>query len=200
LGKCSFWILFVGFNLTFFPMHFLGLGGMPRRVYTYSAGMGWELPNLLATVGALTIAVGGIVFIANVMRSRRHGEIADPNPWEGASLEWEAASPPKSYNFPRLPAVDNLWPAWDDISKRTVIEGLSDDRREILITSLNAAEPHHRHTLPKPSIWPFVTTLGLGIGLTGSVIAFSWYYVAAALGAIGFIGWFWPRRPLEFTS
>src|SRR4029079_15359213 len=99
LGKITFWILFVGFNLTFFPMHLLGLRGMTRRVYTYPADLGWALPNLLATVGALTIAIGGAVLSANVMRSRKNGVPADSDPWHGGTLEWAADSPPKNYNF-----------------------------------------------------------------------------------------------------
>jgi cytochrome c oxidase subunit 1 len=82
LGKATFWILFAGFNLTFFPMHIVGLQGMPRRVYTYLAEMGWGPLNLLATVGAAAIAIGGIVFIANVLRSRRQGDRAGADPWQ----------------------------------------------------------------------------------------------------------------------
>ena len=92
-GKISFWILFVGFNLTFFPMHLVGLQGMTRRIYTYSAEMGWGPANLLATAGAFMIAIGGVTFIANVLRSRRNGPLADSNPWDAPTLEWEAVFP-----------------------------------------------------------------------------------------------------------
>jgi cytochrome c oxidase subunit 1 len=198
LGKLSFWVLFIGFNVTFFPMHVLGLTGMPRRVYTYPPGMGWEGANLLATLGAFTIAIGGILFLMNVARTRQNGTTADPSPWDGSTLEWLTASPPKSFNFPRLPGVFSVTPAWDE--KRAVVEGLRPDRREVLVTSMNDAEPHHRYLLPNPTIWPFITALGVAIGLWGSIVQFSWYYLAAGLGTIGFVGWFWPRKPLELRN
>src|SRR5207248_7158640 len=105
LGKISFWLLFAGFNLTFFPMHILGLHGMTRRIYTYPAGMGWETSNLLATIGAAIILAGGLTFIANVMTSLRTGARAGSDPWDAGTLEWAAASPPDSYNFPFLPVI-----------------------------------------------------------------------------------------------
>jgi cytochrome c oxidase subunit 1 len=82
---------------------------------------------------------------------------------------------------------------------RGIVTGVRTDRREVLITSLMDAEPHHRSTLPGSSIWPFLTAAGLTIGLVGSVAAFSWYFVMSALSIIGFIGWFWPRRPLDVS-
>src|ERR1051326_3662861 len=110
LGKISFWILFVGFNLTFFPMHIAGLKGMTRRIYTYPAEMGWGLANALATCGAAVIAVGGIIFIVNAVRSRTRGEMAGANPWDGGTLEWAAASPPAAYNFVNLPCATSRYP------------------------------------------------------------------------------------------
>ena len=77
------------------------------------------------------------------------------------------------------------------------MEGLRDDRREVLVTTLMDAAPHHRYVLPGSSMFPFLTALGFAIGLTGSVFQFSWYYVAAGLGTIGLLGWFWPRRVEE---
>jgi len=197
LGKLSFWILFVGFNLTFFPMHWLGLLGMPRRVYTYIPGLGWELGNLSATIGAFVILTGGLVFITNVLRSRGSGPRAGNDPWEASTLEWEAESPPAPYNFPNLPVIINRTPLWTPLVDRAIVVGLREDRREILITNILDAEPHHRSVQPRPSLWPMLTALGFSIGLTGSIFAFSWYYVASALGMIGLIGWFWPERPLE---
>jgi heme/copper-type cytochrome/quinol oxidase subunit 1 len=197
LGKLSFWILFVGFNLTFFPMHLVGLEGMTRRIYTYSAEMGWGPANLLATVGAFVIAFGGVLFIANVSRSLQQGTVADADPWEAGTLEWATDSPPPNYNFVHLPVVTDRYPLWTDRSDRGIVVGLRNDRREVLATSMLDAQPHHRSVLPGSSIWPVLTALGLTIGLVGSVAAFSWYFVASALGMIGLIGWFWPREPLE---
>jgi cytochrome c oxidase subunit I len=196
LGKVSFWILFVGFNLTFFPLHIVGLHGMPRRVYTYTAQMGWQPANLLATIGAFVIATGGVLFILNVFRSLQNAGGADDNPWEASSLEWAASSPPANYNFVHLPVVTDQHPLWVEEVKRGMVTGMRNDRREVLITTLLDAEPHHRSVLPGSSIWPFLTALGMGIGLAGSVFGFMWYYLASVLGAIGLIGWFWPREPL----
>jgi heme/copper-type cytochrome/quinol oxidase subunit 1 len=197
LGKINFWILFVGFNLTFFPMHLLGLKGMPRRVYTYPAELHWEPSNLLATVGAMIIAVGGVAFIANVLISRKGGKIAGADPWRAGTLEWVASSPPRNYNFVHLPAATSRYPNWTAAKERVVVTGLRTDRREVLVTTLMDAEPHHRYVLPGPSIWPFWTAVGISAGLVGATFQFSWYYLSAVLGGIGLIGWFWPRRFLE---
>src|SRR5581483_9327415 len=86
VGKIDFWILFIGFKLTFFPMHILGLKGMPRRVYTYPGETGWQPANMLATIGACIIALGGIVFIANVVRSLTNGAPAGNDPWDSSTL------------------------------------------------------------------------------------------------------------------
>jgi len=193
LAKISFWILFVGFNLTFFPMHILGLKGMPRRVYTYPGEMGWDPGNRLATVGAFLIAIGGMVFIANVLRSRRLGAVAGRNPWYAGTLEWVASSPPANYNFEFLPVATGRYPLWAAHEDRTVVTGLNNTRREVLVTTLMDAAPCFRYILPGSSIWPFVTSLLLSIGLIGSIFQFWWYYVSMGLGIIGFVGWFWPR-------
>jgi len=101
LGVAHFWLFFIGFNLTFFPMHLLGLRGMPRRVYTYPPEMGWGALNLLATAGAFLMAAGVIVFLWNVAWSWRRGEVASDNPWDASTLEWATSSPPGPCNFPR---------------------------------------------------------------------------------------------------
>jgi cytochrome c oxidase subunit I len=197
LGKITFWALFIGFNLTFFPMHILGLHGMPRRIYTYPPEMGWGPLNLLATIGAFIIAFGGILFIANALWSRKNGQIAGNNPWDADSLEWAAASPPENYNFEYLPVVTSRAPLWVPREDRTFVTGLRNDRREVLATTLMDAEPRFRYVLPWPSIWPFLTAIAVSIGFTGSVFN-PWYIITGSiLSAIGLIGWFWPRRPLE---
>jgi heme/copper-type cytochrome/quinol oxidase subunit 1 len=170
---------------------------MTRRIYTYAAEMGWGQANLLATAGAITIAFGGVIFIANVLRSLSRGSRADSNPWEAGTLEWAADSPPANYNFVNLPLITARYPLWTERSERGIVVGMRNDRREVLITTLMDAEPHHRSVLPGSSIWPFLTALGFSIGLVGSVAAFYWYYIASVLGMIGLIGWFWPRQPLD---
>jgi cytochrome c oxidase subunit 1 len=113
LGKWQFWIMLAGFNLTFFPMHILGLLGMPRRVYTYGSGLGWDTWNLVETVGAFILVVAILIFMWNFYASLRHGEAAGGDPWDGQTLEWTTASPPPSYNFAVIPTVHSRRPAWD---------------------------------------------------------------------------------------
>jgi cytochrome c oxidase subunit 1 len=197
LGKLSFWLLFIGFNTTFFPMHILGLNGMTRRIYTYPANLGWASGNMIATVGAMIIALGGVVFIVNAIASLRSSVSAAPNPWNAPSLEWSVESPPPDWGFTYQPVVSSRSPLWADPALRTVVTGMRNDRREIMVTGVAEAEPQFRTVLPAASLWPFLAALGISIGFTGSIFAFSWYYVGAFLGALGMIGWFWPRPPKE---
>ncbi|HEV8536893.1 MAG TPA: cytochrome c oxidase subunit I [Candidatus Limnocylindria bacterium] len=113
LGKLHFWLTFAGFNLTFLPMHWLGVVGMPRRVFTYPESTGWGPLNLAATVGAALLAVAMVVFFANVVRSLRSGDIAGDDPWDGFTLEWATTSPPPPGNFAAIPAVTGRRPLWD---------------------------------------------------------------------------------------
>jgi heme/copper-type cytochrome/quinol oxidase subunit 1 len=99
LGHLNFWLFFIGFNLTFFPMHLLGLKGMPRRVYTYQPEMDWGGMNQVATVGGVLMTLAIVVFAANVFRSARSGKPAGSNPWAAGTLEWAVPSPPPQYNF-----------------------------------------------------------------------------------------------------
>ncbi len=197
LGKVTFWVLFVGFNLTFFPMHILGLHGMTRRIYTYPAEMGWGPANALASAGAAVILLGGILFIANVLTSRKHGAAADANPWDSGTFEWAAPSPPPNYNFVRPPVATGRYPLWTEPKERIAVTGLRCDRREVLVTTLAEAEPRYRYVLPHSSIWPFTTAVLVTIGLLGSVFQFGWYYIGMALATVGLVGWSWPRGPRE---
>ncbi|MBV9508450.1 MAG: cytochrome c oxidase subunit I [Acidobacteriia bacterium] len=197
LGKLSFWVLFVGFNLTFFPMHILGLKGMTRRIYTYQAEMGWDPANLLATIGAFVIAAGGVLFIWNVVKSWNTGVMAGDNPWSSGTFEWAATSPPRPYNFVYLPAATSRYPLWTLPKERVAVTGLRNDRREVLVTSIMDGEPQHRYVLPGPSIWPLLLSVLTTIGLIGSVFQFQWYYLGMVLATIGLLGWFWQRKPAD---
>jgi len=113
LGKWHFWLLVVGFNLTFFPLHFAGAAGMPRRIYTYGADRGWETYNLLASAGVVVQAVAIACFVANVLWALRRGPKAGDDPWDAWTLEWSTTSPPPEYNFETLPVVHSRRPLWD---------------------------------------------------------------------------------------
>ncbi|HXE73201.1 MAG TPA: cytochrome c oxidase subunit I [Candidatus Nitrosotenuis sp.] len=111
-GRLVFWLLFIGFNLAFFPMHFVGLNGMPRRIYTYPPGMGWETGNFVETIGAYIMGVAILLFFLDVLKTFRSGQPAPADPWDGRTLEWSIPSPPPEHNFDRLPTVthrDQLW-------------------------------------------------------------------------------------------
>ena len=113
LGRWNFWVLFTGVNLTFFPMHVVGLRGMPRRIYTYPAGLGWDWLNLIESLGAVVTVVGILLFLVNVFRSLRSGALAPANPWGAATLEWSTSSPPPEYNFAVIPTVRGREPLWE---------------------------------------------------------------------------------------
>jgi cytochrome c oxidase subunit I+III len=190
-GKVQFWLFLIGVNVTFFPMHILGLEGMPRRVYTYLAPTGWGPLNLVASIGAATIALSVLVFIVNAVRSWLGGELAGENPWESSGLEWAVASPPPNYNFLHSPVVRSRHPLWEIDVELPVITGLRTDRKDVLLTSTFDAMPDSRHSSPEPSIWPAYLALCMGVVFIGSI--FSPYYVLGGVGlsVIGLFGWGW---------
>ncbi|WP_194711640.1 cytochrome c oxidase subunit I [Noviherbaspirillum soli] len=194
LGKWNFWLFFIGFNVSFFPMHLLGLAGMPRRVWTYPAGMGWDRMNLAATVGGVMIAASVLLFIINVSKSRRHGVPAGPNPWGAGTLEWGTDSPPPAGNFVAPPVCGGRYPLWEPDGVPAHVTGLADDRREILVTTVLDAVPDLRPTMPSPSIWPFLSAIAVTILFVGSIFT-PWAVVWGAVPvAIGLTFWFWPRK------
>jgi cytochrome c oxidase subunit I+III len=194
LGKLNFWLMFVGFNVAFFPMHQLGLKGMPRRVYTYPESVGWANLNLVATIGGALLGLGVLIFIINFFISLRRGRVAGNNPWDASTLEWSTSSPPPSYNFLRLPTVAGRDTLWVQPLDQAVVVGLRSDARQVLVTKMLDAEPDHIEEFPKPTIWPLLTALaatGLFIGSIFTPWAVVWGSIPVS---IALIGWFWPKE------
>ena len=196
LGRWSFWLMFIGFNVTFFPMHLLGLNGMPRRVYTYQAGMGWDHLNLLATIGAYTLALGIFLTLVNAVRSWRQGEVAGANPWGASTLEWAAASPPRICNFAALPVVHGRDPLWQGVPAGAPdhVQGLAADIREVLTTTVLEATPDSRMMFPEPTPWPFLAAVATTAFFVASIFSAMLAIVLTVPVAIALIVWFWPTR------
>ncbi len=197
MGRWNFWLALIGFHVAFFPQHILGLQGMPRRVYTYGPEMGWDLMNLISTIGAVVLAVSFVLFLCNVLISLRRGALAGNNPWHASTLEWATASPPPSYGFARTPVVTHREPLWAEREERPVIAGVSVDRREVLHTSLTDARPETRESSPTPTIWPLISALFVGITFIASIFT-PWAVVWGSLPvAVALTAWFWPKGEKE---
>jgi cytochrome c oxidase subunit I+III len=204
LGRWNFWLLFVGVNLAFFPMHIVGLMGMPRRVYTYEAGLGWGVYNLLSTIGVLIIVPGIAVFIWNVIRSYRRGEPAGANPWGGDTLEWAVPSPPAEHGWSVLPIVRSRHPLWDqdelhtgDAALERFVRGLSRwplRWRAAVIVGTADGRPQEVFRVSGPSLWPLITAGGVVLIFLSELVKLRW---GAGVGAlviiVGAIGWNWPQ-------
>ena len=168
IGKVHFWLMLVAFNLTFFPMHFVGLYGMPRRVYTYAPGMGFDWLNQLETVGALLLGLSQLIFLYNVIKTWRAPRNAPADPWNGATLEWSIPSPPQEWNFPEIPVVHSRDPLWE--AKRAHGGPLPEPQ------PVSGAGIH----MPNPSFWPVVAALGV-------TLVFASLMLIPQFGAIGII-------------
>ena len=180
LGKINFWLMFVGMNLAFFPMHFLGVGGMPRRIYTYDSGLGWELWNMVATIGAFMLALGVLFFVINVARTMQRPKDAGNNPWDGPTLEWATTSPPPEHDFDVIPAVRSREPLWYD--------------RDHGLTQPEPEPGTHIH-LPPPSYYPVMIAFGvllLGIGPVSHLAI-----TALGVPVIIYGAWGWMLEPTE---
>ncbi|MNY08125.1 cytochrome c oxidase subunit 1 [compost metagenome] len=164
LGKLHFWLFFIGFHLTFFPQHFLGLMGMPRRVFTYQPGYDLEVGNLVSTVGAFFMGIGTLVFLINIIATARKPITAPADPWDGRSLEWTIPSPAPEYNFKQTPLVRGLDAFWK--------EKMAGNKQ------MTPAEPIGSIHMPSASILPLVMSVGLFIA--GFGFMYKNYWVAGA--------------------
>jgi len=208
LGRWNFWTMFAGFNIGFFPMHISGLLGMPRRIYTYGDGMGWNWVNLITTIGSFLFAVGVLLFVWNVVKSLRNGAAAGENPWDAPTLEWATSSPPPPYNFAVIPTVASRHPLWEDRlgradPQRSVVgHGLVlAQGREALGTTPLDAEPNVILKMPADTLVPVCLALAMTV-LTGGLILVNW--LVATLGivliAIAIGAWLWPSATLGETA
>jgi cytochrome c oxidase subunit I len=202
-GKVSFWTMFVGFNLAFFPMHIMGILGQPRRTFTYEAGLGWDIWNLISTIGAFMLAAGILMTLVNVWRSFRRGAPAGNDPWGGETLEWSTTSPPPDYNFEAMPTVESRTPMWDQDELHGG-EGPPLDHpgswpleegHVALSTSMLDATPQAIIELPEESPWPFNLTVAMTV-LFVAVLLDAWLIAGVAVAACiaCVVGWFHPAR------
>jgi cytochrome c oxidase subunit 1/cytochrome c oxidase subunit I+III len=197
-GKTSFWLTFLGSALTFFPMHIVGLLGMPRRVYTYQAGLGWDGYNLAETIGAYILAAGLVALVANLIVSYFRGPAAERDPFGGATLEWSIPSPPPAYNFAVIPTVSTPYPMWDEQDRREDERKL--ERGEMVLarghetpeTSVLDADLNEVLDMPADSPWPIVVALLLSgvfaMLLTGHLIAMCVFLGLLALAGLAWHG------------
>jgi cytochrome c oxidase subunit I len=203
LGYWNFWLMFVGFNVAFLPMHVTGLLGMPRRVYTYPAHMGWDGLNMVTTIGSFVLAVGILLFLVNVAVSLKRGKVAGANPWDAPTLEWATSSPPPDYNFAVLPSVASRHPLWEERlgeapTRSSINEGpVLDAGRETLATTPLDGDPDLILKMPEDSYAPLLLTLGMAAGFVGALLHL-WWLMAAGGGvtALALIVWLWPERRL----
>ena len=177
IGKVQFWLAFIGMNVTFGPMHFLGNDGMPRRIYTYAAGQGWDEWNLVATIGSFVIALSFLLFLYNVWLSLMSGEEAGNDPWDGQTLEWSIPSPPPLYNFRTIPIVGSNRPFWDSKYSDTPLTEAVED-----------AEEEEIH-MPPPSYWPVVVSLGLSLAAVGLIYSYPLAIVSVLAIFAGIFAW-----------
>jgi len=206
LGQWNFWLMFVGFNLAFLPMHWSGLHGMPRRVYTYPGGLGLEWYNLLSTLGAFVLAAGVVLFVANVAVTLRRPKTAGADPWKGDTLEWSEESPPSDAQFARIPVVRSRHPLWDQATLLPV-EGDDEDVvraarlldhapsrwRGSLVVNVLDGRPLALAHLPRRSVWPFIMSVGFTTLFVAALLDSPWVAIAGLVITAGaIVGWFWP--------
>jgi cytochrome c oxidase subunit I+III len=202
LGRWTFLLMFVGFNVSFFPQHMLGMEGMARRVYTYQDYDGWAALNMVATIGSFVLGLGFGLFLVNLLWSRLRGPAAGDDPWGGPSLEWATSSPPPPYNFVDLPVVSDVAPRWAPVApeeapaEREISAALRSTeigRRETLGTTVVDAEVDEVVLIASPSLWPLTVAAALSVLLLGTLVDLWWLgIVGAAIAAVGVVAWLTP--------
>jgi cytochrome c oxidase subunit I+III len=202
-AKASFWLTFVGTSLTFFPMHIVGLLGMPRRVYTYPGGLGWDIYNLLETIGAFILAAGLLLIAFNLIHSRFRGAPAGADPFHGGTLEWTIPSPPPEYNFAVIPTVSSAYPNWDEQDREVDVRHLEqgemtfEDGHETPTSTVRDGAFDEVVDMPSESPWPIV--LALCAALTFTMVLVSHYAIAGVflLGAMLALAAWHSQEPQE---
>jgi cytochrome c oxidase subunit 1 len=180
LGKWNFWLYLIGLHMAFMPQHWIGLLGMPRRIFTYSAQLNLDGLNLLSSVGGYVQAVGGLLLFVNVVISLRRGAIAGPNPWNAGTLEWATESPPVEHNFQRIPVVHSREPLW---LERAQVEAAARGERDL-----------HIH-MPPPSYWPILTAVGVCATLMAFMVP-AWWAPLVGLTWTAFCVIQWAYEPI----
>ena len=203
LGRWNFWIMFLGFNLAFLPMHLTGLLGMPRRIYTYPDGLGWDWLNLATSCGSLLFAIGVALLAVNVIASLRHGAPAGTNPWGAATLEWAVPSPPPPYNFAVIPQIASRHPLWeaqlDEAPARSILNAglLLDEGRETIATTALDGDPDLILKMPEDTYVPLFLAVALTLAFSG-LLLLSW--PITIVGGAGMLAclliWLWPDARL----
>lgn len=189
--------MFVGFNLAFFPMHLLGLAGMPRRIYTYPAGMGWGDMNMLVSVGALVLAIGILVSVWNFFASLKNGAPAGRNPWNADGLEWSTESPPAPYGSVHIPTVRSRHPLWDDHEEEhdPEDERVLDQGRLTIATSKLDAVPVALSQMPEDTAAPLWMAIAITALFTALLLKALWLAAGLAMVGIAIAAyWLWPRH------
>jgi len=200
VGRWAFWLMFTGFNVAFFPMHISGLLGMPRRVYTWQGGMGWDAPNMLSSIGAAVLACGVALTMFDLLRTLRKPAREHGNPWSAGTLEW---LPQDEYSTRSIPHVSSEEPLWEQAGLGDEVEagqhwlpGTVTGARETLVTSRLHASPQYLLVLPGDSWWPFLAAVGTAaffLLLTVHVVAAAWVFGLGAVLSVCL--WLWQRHP-----
>jgi cytochrome c oxidase subunit I+III len=196
LGRASFWLVFVGFNLTFLPMHITGLLGMPRRVYTYPAGEGWGTLNMISTIGSFVLATGALTVAVNLIRARLAGPPAGADPWFANTLEWSTTSPPPAYNFAVIPLVRSANPNWDvadrvgDLQHVDREDFVLSEGHETLGTTEVEGDPDEVLKMPEESAWPLVLALSIAVFFVALIARSNLFaYLGVVATAFALAGW-----------